>query len=441
MSITWTLTLALGLGIAGVLLTAPRSYATGDSVLLQITSSPPFVFGSYPINMSATVQLSSRVSHIPSAMSLRLSNGVSEWLTLHSTSPDYLTLTYHGSVSLVSGTVIPGDYTATASFANPDTGITTTSNTVSFTVNKVHSSVTCRVIEGTVVAGSVFYLQTTLNGNSTPSGDTYKVSFAGPVSVPSVTLQTDANGNIHMTAPAHTGNYTLTCAFAGDSRYQPATATTTLSVQGNAQVASIRLYSNPTTVTRGITMEFYIVLQPASGQPAPTGYLTIIMGVLESSAIKVGSNGATLVDLSPLPTSGNPFSQIKVTYSGDTRYLTKTASFPLTNPAIPGSGGGSSATPTPKATSAAATGTATASESGTPIATSTAGTGENGWTGRTSLTAGGASGNTVLWLAGGAGLLFALGASLGLGYYLRRRMRAPQAAAGAEQERVPTLEP
>ncbi len=439
MSITWTLTLALGLGIAGVLLTAPRSYAGGDSVLLQITNSPPFVFGSYPIDMSATVQLSSPVSRTPSEMSLRLSNGVSEWLTLLSTSPDRLTLTYHGSVSLVTGTVIPGDYTATASFANPDTGITTASNTVSFTVNKVHSSVTCRVIEGTVVAGSVFYLETTLNGISTPSGDTFKVSFAGPVSVPSVTLQTDLNGTIHTTAPAHTGKYTLTCAFAGDSRYQPATATTTLSVQGNAQVASIHLYANPTTVTRGVAMEFYIVLQPAAGQPAPTGYLTIFLGVIEYTGIKVGSNGATLVDLSPLPASGNPFSQIKVTYSGDSRYLTKTASFPLTNSAIPGSGGGSSATPTPKATSAAATWTATASTSGTPIATSTAGTGGNRRTGGTSLTAGSASGNTVLWLAGGLGLLFVLGASARRSLW--RRMRAPQAAAGAEQERVPTLEP
>ncbi|MGH2501774.1 MAG: hypothetical protein ACRDID_04570, partial [Ktedonobacterales bacterium] len=377
------LLLALTLAFTVSMLPAPRAHASGpDSATLQITSASPYVYGSYPVQVQMIVTLGTALNSLSDGehdQSLHLNTGASFPLFWVSTSADQLTITYSGTIS--SGqNVLPGDYTATASFVNPDTTATTTTNSLSFTMEKAPTRISCYIYGGSggiISIGQTFYINLSSGLTSTVApGDTVTITLAGPQNI-SATLQADGNRNVHMAAPTLPGTYTVTCASAGNSLYNPGSATTTLNIHDDAHVAGMKLYTNPTTVTRGVALTFYIVLLPKPGYPAPTGYLDIKMGIIEYDSIQVGANGATLVELYPLPVySTNPFSQITIDYGGDARYLNSTFNFPLTNPAISGSAPSSGTTASGKggkssgkSSGASATSTATV---GTPTPTAAA---------------------------------------------------------------------
>lgn len=441
------LMLALTLALAGAALTASRAHAGGaDTATLQITNSPPFVYGSSSISLQMIVTLATALSDPTLAQQTQhaqVSDGSSWGLGWASTSADGLTLTYKGVISPGENNLIPpGGYTATASFVNPDTHVTTPSDSVSFTVEKLTSAISCYITGGTggiISVGQTLYIGLSSGiASGVASGDTVTITLSGPQTI-SATLQADMNGNVHLTGPTIPGTYAVRCNWAGNKLYNPATATTTLDVHDDAHVAGMKLYTNPTTVIHG-NMTFYIVLLPQSGYPAPTGYLTIVMGNYQYSAIPVGGNGATLVELESVPAvSGNPFSKITIDYGGDSRYLNSTFNFPLTNPAIPGSAprsgttasgksgksSGASATPTAKAgtptptATVAATATATAAPSPTPAVTIRP----------SSASALVNLDNTPLpWLAGGLGVLLILGGLIS-GLAPARHKRAPDAPA------------
>lgn len=438
------LMLALTLALAGATLMAPRAHAGADTATLKITNSPPFVYGSSSISVQMIVTLATALSDPTLAQQtqhVQVSNGSSWGLGWASTSADGLTLTYNGAISPSENNLVPpGSYTATASFVNPDTHVTTPSNPVSFTVAKMPGAISCYITGGTggiIAVGQTLYinLSSGVNGSAQP-GDTVTVTLTGPQDI-SATLQADQNGNVHMAAPTLPGTYAVTCEFAGNAYYNPATATTTLDVHDDAHVAGMKLYTSPTTVIHG-NMTFYIVLLPKSGYPAPTGYLTIVMGNYQYSAIPVGANGATLVELESVPAiSGNPFSKITIDYGGDSRYLNSTFNFPLTNPAIPGSAprsgtttsgksgksSGASATPTAKVGAPTPTATVAATATVAPTPTPVATIRPSAASALVNLD------NTPLpWLAGGLAALLILGGLIS-GLASVRHQHAPDAPA------------
>jgi hypothetical protein len=399
---------------------------------------------SYPygsaVDVQATIQLATPLgpgeNPIGGGIYVHVSNGGSYQVNWVSNSADGLTFTYAGDI----GYGDPGGFTANTSYENPDTHITTTSNTISFTVVKGPSTDGCTPPPpNPVVVGTSFQVDVSLNGNTVVTSENFTLSLSGPVTTPPVTLNTNGSSVLTMTAPTTTGTYSLICTFDGNARYNGSSVTipNAVIVKGNAHIAGIRLYTNPTTVRLGVVLTFYIVLLPAPGGPTPTGSIAISLGdpvkygYFSYQPVSVGANGDTLVQLDPLPVYGSvPISPITISYSGDLHYLSSGATFTLTNPPIPGSaphsgttvgskGGKSGGSATPTTT----TGTPTPTVEPSPTATVIASPTPTPSTALSDTFAGVPA--PLLWLTGGLGALIVLGAAAGLLFYLRKRGLSP----------------
>lgn len=440
------LALALPLALAGALAAAPRAHAASDSLTLQIQNAI-VVQGTCP-TFQATLRLAAPLlaSENPS-ITLSVSTVPSFRLAYTSASADRMTYTFVDCVSSAT-TLIPGNYYAKASFLNPDTHYEVFSSLVEFKVVSSTTTTKCYVNNdngggGMLGEGVELDVAASTMSGATPvskAGDLYTVTFAGPTTYTTPPLPVSSTGLIRTTTPTQYGEYALTCTFLGNNSFKSSSASAGhLKVGEMLKLGAMKLYTNPTTIAVGVPLEFYVVLQPASGHPTPTGTFTITIGGFYSNSISVSSSGATLVKMNSISTLKNA-SGIIVSYYGDYHYAYDQVTFPLTNPAIPGSGGGGGgggggASATPTMTAAAATGTATASV--TPAATATTGSG-------VAMNAGGGAGpsgnNTPLWLIGALGLLVVLGAGAGFGYYMLRRRRQRPVAAPAEMESIEALD-
>ena len=134
---TLMLTLACALALTGAFLTAPRANAAGggDMVTLEITNpQTTYPYGSN-VAVRVTVQLGAPLGpgenpQAGDAVFVNVPNAGSYQVNWVSNSADGLIFTFAGDFGYVN----PGNYTATTSYENPDTHVTTTSNPVSFTV-------------------------------------------------------------------------------------------------------------------------------------------------------------------------------------------------------------------------------------------------------------------------------------------------------------------
>lgn len=435
--------LAILLALLASMVVVTPVYGSGDSLTLQITNGSSFPYNTC-VNLKTTLQLAVKLKEgILLSITLKFSTGKGFGFIQTSESADGLTYTFI-TCPTSDGTnqFTPGSYTATASFTNPDTGIQTTSNTVSFTYTRGTRHLVCVINSASspITPGAPLSVKITLTDKTPPVGDQFTMKFKGPITVTSPPLSSDASGTVYLSAPSERGTYGVSCNFLGDSLYIPMTESLgSMLVTLNQKLGGAQLYTNPTTLKVNHPAEMYIVFKAAPGGPAPTGYLIITIGSFSTGTIPLGSGGATLVKLANIPYLPSPPS-VRISYDGygDSYYGSQSFTFPGTNPPIPGSGGGGGggggggSSPTPTATGAA-TGTATASV--TPGATATTGSG-------VAMNAGGGAGpsgnNTPLWLIGALGLLAVLGA--GIGYFILRRRRQRPVAAPAEMERAEALD-
>src|SRR5260370_37920104 len=95
-------------------------------------------------------------------------------------------------------------------------------------------------------------------------------------------------------------------------------------------------------------MLYYVVVAGVSGYPSPTGQINLQEGNYQSSLVALDSHGAALVSITWIYVTDT---RLGLEYYGDHNYAGGEAGFPLTNPAIPTTGG---TTPTnPKASPSA----------------------------------------------------------------------------------------
>lgn len=427
---------------------ARHAAATGATLSLAMANGPTFTYDgsngpATPIKFTATLVLTQKFSTSNTGQLLvKVSNGT----ILTNTSPpgsssDQLTYTFSvDSTAIVnnSGSIAnPGDYTAYATLTTSDpteTFTTVTSNTVSFTITKAQMSLSCGVTTPVTPGQAVTVTFSMYGGTSTPvdwTQGTGSVSFVGPgTSTQTYTtsnLQPDSSGKVTVNAPTPLGRYAVQCSFTGDSNYRSSSMTVsnvTLFVSELKPIGGIQLYTNPTTLVANTPIQMYVVIKPGSGLPAPTGQFTIYIHgytLYYTQGITVGPNGDTLVSLGKIPNLSTATS-IEIGYSGDEYYKGQSATFPLTNPAIPsgasGSSGGTVAASGGSPGSPKVTPTVTRTATPGPIATYTP-TSRPATEGSVTPQAH-TSGNTItVWILAILGLLF-VGAGA-LVYVLRRR--------------------
>lgn len=257
-----------------------------------------------------------------------------------SISPDGLTYTYALGVP---NTLALGTHTAQASFDNIITGITTQSNTVSFTVTRGSlSDFQCSItnLAQAYSPGQAFQFSVQLqaadpNVTVDPTSGTYTVIFSGPTTITESGLALN-NGLVTAHVPSQYGGYAMTCGFDGSRLFSPLMGVmeTPILVSRQAHFTA-QLYSNPTTVVLTQPFDLYVVFQPATGLPLPTGDFGITLGQNYSRGTPIASGGATLVHVANLPLPYGA-SQIVIGYGGDANYAPESFTFPMTNPAIPG---------------------------------------------------------------------------------------------------------
>ena len=324
----------------------------------------------------------------------------------------------------------PGVRTATAEATVGGQVVATAS--VTFTVNKVVTSISCFVNTPgpNFQTGSTLQVVADVQGPSsgyTPdwTQSTFDVTFTGPQSVTYTNVTPDTapgTGWLTVRAPATPGQYNMTCTFDGYGEYAPSTSgNVPEDISAFNAVGGVALYTNPTTYNPNKSCDMYIVVHAAPGGPTPTGSIAITIGPSSTALIALAADGTVLVHLGPpLQWSGN---QINVFYYGDPSYRSTSTNFSFTNPPIPGSGdGGGSGGGSPQATASA-----TASATTTPAATGTqyasAGTSSSGSSSGSSGS-GSSGGSPLLWIFLA---VFVLGLSGGgLAFVVRARRRTPQ---------------
>ncbi len=168
------------------------------------------------------------------------------------------------------------------------------------------------------------------------------ISFVGSRTFTYSNLKPNASSQITVSTPSVTDNYKLRCIFNGSPSFNSAEFDLGAVVSENKQ-PSIKLYTNPTTLKYGQSATWYVVVSGIAGLPIPTGEISITIGTSYTRLTGLGPDGTMTAQGIVPPLTGNT---IKILYSGDPVYTWYDASFPLTNPSIPTTGG-SIANPTP----------------------------------------------------------------------------------------------
>ena len=353
----------------------------------------------------------------------------------------------------------PGVRTATAQATV--SGQIVATGTVTFTIDKVVTSISCFVSTAGPVyqAGSMLQIAQEVNGPNTAynpdwTQSKYDVTFTGPTSVTYTNLTPDTTpgaGWLNVKAPTTPGAYNMTCAFDGYGNYAPSTsANVAVTVSAFNAIGGIQLYTNPTTYSPYQSCDVYVVFQSAPGSPLPTGGAFIKIGYSSTAVMYIASNGTLTAHLDPQQQPYSAGNQIKINYMGDSYYQATSSTFSFTNPAIPGgpptsggggSGGGGSTGSSQATTTATAPGT-TSTATPAPAATQIASTLSSGSSSAGSRSSGG---SPLLWIIL-AVLVLGLGSG-GVVLVVRARRANPmlsvpvQASGATERSQSPNEPP
>lgn len=281
---------------------------------------------------------------------------------------------YAITVVSLGGTILSmGKHTVVADYYSPKLQTTIESAPITLTVVKPTPLMDCGINIATPTLAPRTPLTVTVSfGNTDTPVDwqdgTFTITFVGKRTFTNANLKANSSEQLIVPVPSVPDVYQDKCLFSGTASFNPVASTLSLStlvVSENHQIGGIKLYTNPTTISRTKPTTYKVVILAAPGLPTPTGNISLVIGTAYTSIIALGAGGTvTFQANAPSPFNGTT---IRVNYDGDPVYTWTHATFPLTNPPI-GSGN-------PPSNPAPAPGTATPSASVTPtsgtIATNT----------------------------------------------------------------------
>jgi hypothetical protein len=403
---------------------------------LAITNGTTFQFNDWPgPRFHLVVTLSAPWSGPNTSFTAQIQADNGQQLTAYFVGPAADGVTY--TADATGGYYAIGARTVTATLTNPTASPPIISNPVHFTITKRSWTFGCGM--GTLLPPGQA-TQVTLTAQSVDgsyplvwSEGTATVWLVGPSTVTYANLQPDSSGVVSITTPAQIGWYALNCSFTGTPYYAPEQVNFTyknILISQMRQLGGVQLYTNPQTLVANQATQMLVVFKPVPGQPTPTGEFNITLNsnpLIYTQSIKIAPDGTASLTLAAV---ANLYGATTITlhYFGDPTFNDQSVHFPMTNPAIPGSGGGSgpgqataTANPTVSPTGAASV-TSSAIATASPLASPTQQTG------------GGGQGQGSAGPLAGGGLL-AVVVALGLlvmgvagAYVLRRRGANPRRA-------------
>ncbi|HVT97616.1 MAG TPA: Ig-like domain repeat protein, partial [Acidobacteriaceae bacterium] len=224
-----------------------------------------------------------------------------------------------GSGSLAAGSAqitVPasalavGANTLTATYSGDGT-YTTATGTTSVTVNKATPTVTASPNPATITTLQSTVVTVSVAGTTQPTG-TITLTSAG-VTVGNGSL---VSGTAQITVPASAlalGTNSLTASYSGDSNYDIATGSTSVTVTKATPTVSVT--PAPATIT---TLQSTVVTVTVAGTTQPTGTITLTSGgVSVGSGALVSGTAQVNISASALTLGSNT---LTASYSGDSNY-------------------------------------------------------------------------------------------------------------------------
>jgi hypothetical protein len=418
------------------------STSIGTLTLTLDNAGDTFVYGQSPTPTFTVTLVFAVAQHLNlfRTAQVKMDSGETFGGTLDSTD----NITFTTTVYTRGFTIRAGQRTATASFTDAPTNTTIYSAPIAFAIQRAPINFVCGINYQTqfsqgqtvTVAMSYEYTEYPPLAPVDWKNATYGVTLRGPTTISYSNLAPDANDDVMVQLPTTIGTYTLSCTFSGTSLFLPESITITNSpvVISEKKALAAQLYTNPTTLVAGQPADFYLVLHPANGLPAPTGQVQFTMGQYYTNYYNL-TNGILSLHFDTIPPLQG-ITTIFVNYTGDQYYTNKSFTFPLTNPPIPSGTGAPQAT---VGSTAKATGTATATASVTATATTTLVSATPTVTSATNPASRTTSSNAwVLLVVGILIVLLLAGGATGLVIWRRRIIQA-KAGAIPQDATIPVL--
>ena len=211
------------------------------------------------------------------------------------------TSTVTNGVATLATAVLPAGANSITATYNGDANNSTATASLTQTVNKTTPTVTVTT-SGPSTSGSPVTITTTL-----PIGTTGTVTItSGGMTLGSGTVNPTTGTVVITTTTLPVGTDPITASYGGDSNNNPATGTTTQTVNKATPVVGLASSTNPSTSGQSVTFT-------ATLPSGVTGTVTFTNGatVLGTSTL---ASGTATVSTSSLPIGSDP---IKATYNGD----------------------------------------------------------------------------------------------------------------------------
>jgi hypothetical protein len=412
---------------------------TGGTLTLALANGTTFIYAGQPggtpaPKFTATLVLTAkRTSNTAAQVIVTIGSQTFANSSAPSVSADQLTYTF--TVDTAGVPLPAGQYTAQARYHDPVNGIDTTSNTVSFTINRATPQPQCTINNVTLLVDTGQTLRITMSFNSDNAfvpvdwqNATYQIIFVGNTAGNTITssvLSPDNQDSVTVQAPARYDWYAVDCRFLGTNNFGPATgrdAGQPILISAKHPLGTVHFTSNPWPLVPNQTAHVDIKFDAAPGGPIPNGAVAIQIGRLSTNFIELGANGEIATTLGSLASYAG-ITDVFVLYQGDPYYNAGSVGFPMPSGSGGGGGGGGSQPTATSAQTPGAAGTATAQAytGGTPgISTSTGDS--NTLLSSNASRAHNAGGNSLPWWLALASVVVLLGGGgVGGGLYLSRR--------------------
>lgn len=240
----------------------------------------------------------------------------------------------NGQATFYTAALAGGPHSITVSYSGDTTYLTSTSVTVTQTVNAQNTTTALNASPNPAKQGDTVNLSATVLNSSGTLVNQGTVQFLnGNVSLGTQPVQ---NGTATLTVPGlAVGNYSLVAAYSGDTNFNPSTKTLALTVNVPKTATNVSLVADPGQSTYGQPVTFSATVKSATGTGQPTGLAKFFDGTTYLASVPLGSGGVAALTKTDLTVGAHSLS---ATYEGDSNFTsgTSTAASATVGQAVPG---------------------------------------------------------------------------------------------------------
>jgi len=210
---------------------------------------------------------------------------------------------------------------------NLDGSTTVIDNETAFAAIQILPVLAVTPSASTIAPGEALNTTVAVNGGTAQPTPTGSVTLSSGSYTSAATALSSGSATISIPAGSlATGTDTLTATYTGDTSYYKATATSSVIVAQLPPAVSLTPSAQTITVVQPLSVT--IAIGGGTGNPTPTGSITLSSGSYTSAATALSSGSATIsIPAGSLAVGADT---LKASYTGDTNYTSGTASTPVT---------------------------------------------------------------------------------------------------------------